>query len=100
MLEELINEIKELQECKRKYECQEKDKQKMSDELFKLMMEKYNNQTYEERTELHNKELCRSCKYRDYCEERNNLPKDIWKPRESEKAWIPGYTTCGGFEWS
>ena len=100
MLNELIDEIKQLQEYKQKYESQAKDKQKMSDELFKLMMDKYNNQTHEERSKLHNEELCRSCKFRDYCQERYDLPEDIWKPIEGEKAWIPGHTTCGGFAWS
>jgi hypothetical protein len=100
MLDELIKEIKELQEYKNKYECQLKDKQRMSDKLLELMTEKYNSQSYAERCEIYKNEMCNSCRYSDCCKQQNNLPKDIWKPIKSDKAWIPGNSTCGSFEWS
>lgn len=100
MLDELIKEIKELQEYKNKYESQLKDKQRMSDKLLELMTEKYNSQSYAERCEIYKNEMCNSCRYYDCCKQQNNLPKDICKPIKSDKAWIPGHSTCGSFEWS
>lgn len=100
VIDELMKELKELQEYKYKYECQKKDKERMSNMLFELMTERYNNQTYEERCELHKKEMCECCRFYVGCDMRNNLPEDIWEPRESDKAWIPSHTTCGNFEWS
>lgn len=49
MIDELILEINELKEYKKKYEFALKDKQKMSDLLYELMSEKYDNLPYEER---------------------------------------------------
>lgn len=43
MVEELIKELNELQEYKKKYECVQKEKQKMSDLLYEYMMREYEN---------------------------------------------------------
>lgn len=100
MLDDLLKDIKELQDYKYKYECQAKDKQRMSDMLYKLMTEKYEKKTYEERCELFRSQSCSACRFGDYCEIEKNPPEDIWKPIRSDEAWIPGYKSCGKFEWS
>lgn len=100
MLEELIKEINELRDYKIKYESLEEDKRRMSDKLFELMMEKYNNQSYQERVEIFKKEGCRDCRYKYNCDLKDNLPQDIWIPIESDKAWIPAMKSCGEFQWS
>ena len=58
MLDDLIKEIQELQEYKRKYECALKDKQTMSDKLYEYMMDEYNNTSYEERSNYHIEHWC------------------------------------------
>jgi len=102
MLDELLKEISELKEYKRLYESQKIDKARMSEELFKLMTEKYNNQSYEERCEIYRKTECRDCRSRDYCLEdfTNKLPENILEPVLSDKEWIPGVRGCKSFEWS
>ena len=58
MLQEFINNINELIEYKKKYEHAVKDKQRMSDALYEIYLEKYNNQTSEERKQIYIKERC------------------------------------------
>lgn len=41
MIDEFLNEIKELQEYKKKYLCAEKDKQRMSDLLYEYATKEY-----------------------------------------------------------
>lgn len=98
MLDELLKDINELKEYKKKYECTLKDKQKMSDLLYDYMMKEYKNMGREERILLHKTNCCSCCRYRDYCNV--ELPEDIWKPIPSDKAWIPARKNCGKFEWS
>jgi hypothetical protein len=100
MIEEFIKEFEELKQYKHLYECQEKDKQKMSDKLYELMMEKYDNESYESRCRQHKTTMCSCCRYKSYCTEIENLPKDIMKPCPSDKAWMPSKVGCGRFEWS
>lgn len=100
MLDELLKEIQELKEFKKKYEYALKDKQKMSDKLYEYMMKEYENTPYEDRCDLHVKNMCKDCRYRDYCELNTDFPQEIWMPIPSDKAWIPGHKNCGKFEWS
>lgn len=97
MIDELILEINELKDIKKKYEFALKDKQKMSDLLYELMSEKYDNLPYEERAEWHKKEMCNHCKY-DGCG--RELADDIGCVLPSEKAWIPSRICCKNFDWS
>ena len=98
MLEELIKGIHELEEYKYKYECIQKDKQRMSDLLYEYMMREYESMGREERIVAHKVECCNCCRYEGYCN--IGLPEDIWKPIPSKKAWIPGRKVCEKFEWS
>lgn len=99
MLEEFIKDINELMEYKKKYEYAIKDKQCMSDTLYDLYLEKYNNQTFEERKQNYINDYCRSCRYNFDCN-KNIIPKDITMPTKSDKGWFPPKTSCGNFEWS
>lgn len=96
-LESLIDEINELKDYQKLYESQKKDKAKMSEMLFELMIEKYNNTSYEERVKQFNKETCSCCRGMNYCDRK--LPEDIMKPIPSDKSWIPATKSCGSFEW-
>lgn len=98
MVEELIKELNELQEYKYKYECAQKDKQTMSDELYEYMKREYENMGREERIISHHAEFCNCCRYESYCT--ISLPEDIWEPVPSNKAWIPARKVCEKFEWS
>lgn len=101
MLDELIKEINELRDYKQKYEYAEADKKVMSDKLYEYMLKEYENTPYEERCKQHLKHTCSVCRYRIYgCDLQNNLPENIRKPVESDKAWIPGVVSCSSFEWS
>lgn len=95
MIDELLNEIKELQEYKKKYLYAEKDKQRMSDLLYEYMIKEYNSMPNQERISKHKKEYCNHCRNRDYCA--GDFPEDVYKPVQSDKAWIPGRVTCGKF---
>lgn len=97
MIDELLNEIKELQEYKKRYLCAEKDKQRMSDLLYEYMIKEYNNMSKQERISKYKAECCDHCRNRDYCI--GDLPEDVYKPIQSDKAWIPGRVTCGQFRW-
>jgi hypothetical protein len=97
MLDELIKEVHDLKEYKLKYEYVIKDKERMSDLLFELMTEKYNNSSYADRKEYFRKNSCRCCRYEVCCD--LEVPQDIGKPIKSDKAWIPAIKSCENFEW-
>ena len=99
MIEELIKELSELQEYKKKYESAQKDKQKMSDLLFEYRMKEYENTSYEDRCAQQISKQCSACRYRHDCS-KNNFPEDIRLPVKSDKAWIPGFKSCENFMWS
>ena len=100
MIEELIKEIEELKKYKFLYECQLKDKQRMSDMLFELMTKEYENTPLEVRKEKHIREQCKDCRG-EWCDcDHSRLPEDVYKPKVSDKAWIPAITICKDFEWS
>ena len=99
MLDDLIKELNELKEYKKKYECALKDKQSMSDLLYKFMIQEYQNFSYEQRCEMYKEECCKCCMYRDYCLQ-EDLPDNILKPIPSESGWIQRRTGCERFKWS
>lgn len=98
MIDELLNEITELKEYKRKYEFALEEKKIMSDELYRLMMVEYERTPYEQRVAEYKKNTCCDCRFEDNC--KIVLPQDIGMPIESDKAWIPVTKSCGSFEWS
>ena len=98
MLDDFLKEIQELKEYKQKYDFAMQDKQRMSDELFKLMSEQYNKTSLEDRISNFRKEICSCCRYRDDCE--MELPENIGEPIISDKAWIPTTKSCGEFHWA
>ena len=67
MIEELIKELNELQEYKKKYERAQKYKKQMSDELYEYMMREYESMSREERIVSHRAECCNYCRYESYC---------------------------------
>jgi len=97
MLDDFLKEIEELKEYKDKYESQKKDKKRMSDELFILMTEKYNNMTYQQRVDEYKKDMCKCCRYEYNCEIK--LPDNILMPIPSDKEWIPAKISCKEFAW-
>ena len=97
MWDELLKEINELKEYKKRYENAVKDKERMSKLLYEYKMREYNNTTKEERIALYKKEFCSRCRYNGCnCD----IPDDIMKPVPSEEAWIPGGIACKNFKWS
>ena len=98
MLNEFINEIKELQKYKEKYLYAEKDKERMSDLLYEYMMREYKRMSKQKRIEKYEEECCKCCRYREYCN--FDFPQNIYQPIQSNNAWIPGSVGCGKFEWS
>ena len=98
MIDEFLNEIKELQEYKEKYLCAVKDKQRMSDLLYEYMTKEYKRMSKQKRIEKYEEECCKYCRYREYC--KFDFPDDVYKPIKSDNAWIPGMVTCGNFKWS
>lgn len=100
MLEELIKEMNELVDYKKKYEHAMADKQKMSDMLYEYMMKEYERTPYEERCKTYIEKHCSMCRLRGYCDRKHNLSKDIMMPVPSDKAWIPAQKGCSMFEWS
>jgi hypothetical protein len=69
----------------------------MSDRLYQYMLKDYQNTTYEERCNLHVEHECVACKLRRDCYYQKELPEDIYKPIESDKAWIPARKICKHF---
>lgn len=101
MLDELLNEINELKEYKKKYENQRQDKKRMSDRLYKLELERYNSKTTNEHREEYILLKCKSCRnYYNDCDCIYKLPTDINKPIPSDKEWFPSKIGCKDFEWS
>ena len=99
MLEELLKEIIELKEYKKKYEYALANEQRMSDELFMLMMAEYERTSYEQRVIEFKKKGCRDCRYR-YNEACSIvLPEDIGMPIKSDMTWIPATKSCESFRW-
>ncbi|MCJ7965807.1 hypothetical protein MT487_01810 [Lachnospiraceae bacterium NSJ-171] len=98
MIDEFLNEIKKLQEYKKKYLCAVTDKQRMSDLLYEYMTKEYKRMSKQKRIEKYEEECCKYCRYREYC--KFDFPDDIYKPIKNDNAWIPGRVTCGNFEWS
>ena len=98
MLDEFIKDINELIEYKKKYEYILKDKQKMSDALYELYLEKYNNQSFEERRQLFVKDTCGCCKYYFDCDK--HLSKNVLMPIKSDTGWFPSRVGCDEFQWS
>lgn len=96
MIDEFLNEIKELQRYKEKYLCAKKDKQRMSNLLYEYMIKEYNGMSRQKRILKYKEECCKSCRYRKYC--KFDFPDDIYKPVKSDNAWIPGRVTCSKFE--
>jgi len=99
MIDELLNEIAELKEYKTRYESQKKDKERMSEELYKLMKEKYDSTPVNERIEYYKKDMCRCCRNGVFGDCTIDIPDNIREPIPSDKAWIPATRTCGHFEW-
>ena len=101
MLEDLVRELQELQEYKKKYECALRDKQRMSDKLYEYMMDEYNNTSYEEREKYHIEQWCRCCRWKPWGEDKcdNKLPEDIGIPTPSSNAYFPPKKNCDKFEW-
>lgn len=97
MIDNLIKELQELKEYKIKYEFSIKNKQRMSDELYKLMTQIYKSKTREERKNEFVNDTCKCCRYKDDCEV--ELHEDIAKPIKSNDAWIPSTIGCKEFEW-
>lgn len=100
MIEELIREIEELEKYRQKYENAEKEKQVMSEMLFKYMEDEYQKTSYEARSEKYRNDICSACRYRPECTIKFGLPKDISKPIPSDKSWVPSRKSCGNFMWS
>lgn len=98
MLEELLNEIKELKEYKKKYESAEKDMEAMSQYIYENELEKWKNKAYAFRVIEYQESMCKSCRFYDGCDIKEHLPEDIGKPTEN-KRWFPGQKACGNFEW-
>ena len=98
MIDEFLNEIKELQEYKKKYLCAEQAKQRMSDLLYEYATKEYERMPKQKRIEKYEEECCKCCRHSAYC--KFDLPDDIYKPIKRDNAWIPGTVTCGNFEWS
>jgi hypothetical protein len=99
MIEDFVNDLQELMSYKKKYEFAQKDKQTMSDELFKFMIKEYNNTTYSERASFHIKEICSGCRFNENCVLQESFPENILEPIKSDRAWIPGKVTCKEFRW-
>lgn len=98
MLEQLLNEIEELREYKKKYEHAEKDKERLSEYIYKNELEKWGNKTYASRVKEYREDSCKNCRFHYGCDLKNHLPEGIGKPVEN-KGWFPGQKTCGNFEW-
>ena len=97
IINELIKELSELQEYKKKYEHAMADKKKSAEYVYKNELEKYSKESYEERQARYKEEKCKDCWLYGSCNIK--LPDDILKPIENE-GWFPGYKGCNSFEWS
>lgn len=100
IIENLIEELKSLEEVKKKYEYVEEAKKVMSDMLLDYMKKEYDKSTYSERCAKYNHEICKDCFHRHGCVIKNDLPKNILEPIPSNNNYIPARRTCGNFKWS
>ena len=96
MLDELMKDLQELKDYKKRYEFVIKDKQRMSDLLFELMTEKYNNTSYEDRKKHFIDTTCKCCRHY-MCN--LEISEDIELPIKSNIRWIPATKSCANFEW-
>lgn len=100
MINELINEIKELQQYKKLYECAIKDKERLAKYVYENERKKYWETKYEDRVKKHQEEHCKDCRYNDDCKVfEEGLDADILKPKEN-KGWFPSYKVCENFKWN
>ena len=97
MIDELLKEIQELKEYKRKYDLAIIEKQRMSDMLYELMTNEYLDKTLAERKAQYSKDMCCNCRSYGYCTK--ELPENIEEPIKNNKAWIPATRSCKQFEW-
>ena len=97
MIDELLKEITELKEYKKKYENSLAARQRMSDKLYELMVSDYERISYEQRVTEYKNNTCKDCRFVSGC--LIVLPKDIGMPIKSDKAYIPATKSCGEFEW-
>lgn len=97
MLEELVKEISELKECKKRCEFIDRDRQYMSNLLYEYMIKEYESMSRQDILNEYKKEYCDYCRRKGWC--RVGFPDDIYKPVPSDIAWVPGRITCGNFEW-
>lgn len=100
---EIINIIKpfieeEEEEFKEKDEYLLLDKKKMSEELYSLLLEKYERTPFDERKEKYKEDMCRCCRFNWNCD-KSIIPKNILKPVESDRDWIPARIGCEDFKW-
>jgi hypothetical protein len=100
MLEDFIKDIQELIEYKKKYEDAMVARQRMSDALYELYLEKYNNQTFEERKEKYIKEQCKDCRSSWYGCKHDIIPDNVGMSIRSDRAWVPARVGCSEFNWS
>lgn len=106
MLEEFLEDIKELKKYKEKYKCSESDKEKMSNLLYEYMMKEYKEKDYKTRVNKHISEFCKNCRYyygdNEECKwlegtPKSRLPQNILEPIKSKTNFIPGQRICKDF---
>lgn len=102
-LEELIQEILELIEFKKKYEFLLNDYNRKVESLYKFELEKWENAKPQDRQKYYKEHYCRGCRYfSDVKGERCRISSDILKPElkeyENGKKFIC-YQSCPDFEW-
>lgn len=98
MIEEILKELEELIQYKRKYEYAISDKQKLSDKVYEYEKEKFDKLTPEERVLKYKKDNCTRCRFGDLCN--MTLPHDIGMPVKSDLGYFPPTKMCGEFEWN
>ncbi len=99
MINELIKDMEELLQYKKKYESAIKDKQTMSNLLYEYMLKEYENTPKEERIANFKLKECVACKFCFECDYRS-IPDDVGKPIPSNDGWIPNKKRCEDFQWS
>lgn len=67
----------------------------MSNLLYEYMTKEYNSMSKQERISKYKEECCNHCRNRDYYI--LDLSEDVYKPIQSDKAWISDRVTCGKF---
>lgn len=98
MIEDMLEELKELVAYKKKYEAIKKDQEKMADYIYNNELKKYYDTSYEDRCKKYIDENCKCCRCKGLCETINEgLDADILKPIKN-KDWFPSYKGCENFE--